>query len=381
MGKKICAFVMLSLVSLFLIAPVTSFAASFRGSEEGTTTISANENVRNLYVAGNTVNSDANVGGDLAAAGTNLNLNGSVEQSLFAAGSNVNIRGTIGNSARMAGGTVNVDAMVNQDLLAVGGTIDIFSNSNVSGDLLAAGGNITINGVIDGNAWLVGENVTINGKINGNITVRNVNNLKIGSDAVIGGKLTYYSPNEAEIASGAQIGSADYKKVENRNYSKFNFAGMFGLASFFAMLITFITILVLIYLFPKSIRKYTEDGLANIWANLGWGFVALVVAPVSVIILFMTFVGVYLGLIMLGIYLLLIGMAKLLSFVLIGAQLLKWLKKGKLRLDWLTAIVGALAVFILGFIPILGWIILFGFMLVAMGQLVQYSGKFIANQR
>ena len=65
---------------------------------------------------------------------------------------------------------------------------------------------------------------------------------------------------------------------------------------------------------------------------------------------------------------LLVLLAGVYSPMLIGAAIMKLLNKDKENgLSWITLLVGVAAAFLLGLIPLVGWLILFVFYLTAIG--------------
>lgn len=361
-----------------------ALAADFRASESGMENISAGTKTKNLYVAGNTVNSEADVLGDLVAAGNNINIGGKVEESLFAAGSNLNLKSQIGSNARVAGGIITIDSQVGDDLLAAGGMITLSKNNLVSGDLLLAGGNLTIDGQTLGRAYLSGGTITINGIIKGDVEIKNADKVTLGDNAVIGGSFKYSSPEEATISAKAKIlGQTQYTPLQ-KNKTPYQFKGwgsLLGLFGFYGLLVSFITLLILIWLLPKLSKNFVEKSFENTGSNLGRGLILMIAVPIILILLAVTLIGLQLAFIGGVLYFTILVIMKIVTPLLIGALIMKWIKKKGYALSWLSVLIGVIAAFILTFIPIVGWIVIFGFYLIAIGQVAQSGMAYLKSQR
>lgn len=358
------------LFGLLILVPTMAFAAEFRSSKEAEATIvvGKNEVLKNLYVAGNTVNIDGEVKSDLVAAGSTIVINNNIEDDLLAAGGTLNIRGDVGKNARVAGNNVYISGKVGQDLMVAGNSVDLGGDSEVEGDFIAVGSIVNINGNIKGKVYVSGEKISINGQIDGDIVIKNVSDLTIGDSAKINGKLSYSSPNEADISPNALVvGDIDYKKISAGEHV---WKAMRATEILYGILMSFTALLVLILMFPKPARSVVESAFQNYWAKIGWGLFALVVVPMASIFLMITIIGVKLAVIVCLIYGLLLLISTLISPLIAGSYIIKLFKKDKdLRVDWLSALVGVASLTLIGFIPIIGWIAIAFLFLLSLGIL------------
>lgn len=374
--KKFFAIALFSL----LLLPTVALAAEFRSSESGSISVGAKETPKNLYVAGMNIDSDAKILGDLVAAGQTININGNVENDLFAAGQSIDVRGDVGKTARLVGNNIQISGKIADDLMAGGQTITIEKDSVVEGDLIAAATDLFINGKVTGNVKCAGGNVVINGEVTGNVDVKDVQTLTVADGAKIGGKLTYSSTKEGTISGGATItNGVVYNKISLTDRTK-NAGG----TVFSGLLISFITVLILFLLLPK----WSKESVASIYSNflhrLLWGFIALILTPVAAIILMITVLGVKIGLLLIAFYLLFLCVSSFLAPLTAGTTIFKLLnrdKKAELRLDWLTVLVGVLGLMLVALIPLVGWLVVFVFFLVSLGQVSVVAWEFLAKQR
>lgn len=351
-------------VFVLLLLPAATLAAEFRTDHVG-----SGETVKNLYLYGDTVTSDANVGSDLVTAGGDLSVNGNVETDLFAAGGTVRVKGNVGKNARVAGGTVYIDGNVGEDLSAVGGTLIINGSSTVNGDLLIAGGNVEINGKVLGNVWVGGAGtLKINGQVTGNVDVKGTGELTVGRSAVIGGKLKYASENEAKIDQGASVqGGVEFNRT-NQTALKASTTASSVLVKLLAGLVT---VLLVVLLFPRTTANVSMTAITKVWASLGIGFAFLLLAPLAVVVLFVTVIGYELAFILILAYILFLIGAGIFSSIIVGSWVWKLAgRETEYMFNWKTVVLGVVLTTILAIIPVLGWLVLSVLYLVALGAII-----------
>ena len=315
------------------------------------------------YAAGGTVTIDADVKGDVTAAGGTLVIGNRVRQDVMVAGGTVTVRGQVQDDVRAAGGDVTIDAKVGDDALVAGGNIMLTSNSTVGGDAMFAGGVVNINGTVNGDLRAAGGNVTINGTIHGNVDLE-ADQVVISSSARIDGNLNYRSPDKGRISKDAAIrGKTSYTLSERYHPHP---------AARFLSVITFsVAGIVLLLVFPGFTQATSSRMATQFWKNLGLGFALLVATPVAVILLLVSFIGVWVGFPLLAIYLVALILAYILAAFYVAGVGAKWVhfetgSRGRM----IVALVAALLVLTaLRFIPVLGGLITFLLMLTALGAM------------
>ncbi len=366
-----------------LLVPTSALAATFQAPQSGTATIGNHETIKNAYLAGNIISVNGTVSGDLVAAGNTITVSGEVIDNVNIAGNSITLNGKVGKSIRVAGANIVINNNVGADIFAAGGTLSLDQSATVNDDFIAAGGIIDLSGIVKGKAYLSGGQITINGIVNGDVIIKNSDKVIIGENAVIKGNFNYQAQQEALINPGAKIeGITNFNKLANQNNISSKFKIGITIFSLIMALATFLLLLVLIYVFPKLMRNIVERSFAKPWENLGVGFVYLVVVPIAAIILLATVIGLPIGLLILGLYAVTLGLAKFLVPILVGSLIFKWIRKEKAyRLDWLTALVGAIVALIIGLIPFLGSIALFVIFLFILSQVARGGIVLIKSQR
>ena len=115
----------------------------------------------------------------------------------MAAGGEVSIGGNVGDDLYAAGGEVQVDAIVSGNARIAGGDVALGPATMVTGALSMTGGRVVFEGATKGYLQASGASVRINGSVHGDAEVR-AENLEIGPDTRIGGKLIVRGPEQAD---------------------------------------------------------------------------------------------------------------------------------------------------------------------------------------
>ena len=368
---------------LFLVLPVAASAATFKTSNDDVLNIGAKDDVKNLYTGGNTVNVEAPVKGDFVGAGQSLTINNSVEFGVLAAGSDVKIKGPVGQSVRVAAANLLVTSTIGQDLVFLGATATIDSSAKIAGDVVGSGSSIQIDGPVDGNIRLSGVGyVRIDSAIKGNIEVTDVDKLEFGSKAVVEGSVKYSSPSEATIESGALIkGKVDYTESVKTQYTANYMNSVLSVSTLLASVMTILLLLLFVYLVPKFARNYTVSAFKNGWASTGIGLALLILTPVVGLLFMVSVLGLKIGLVFTWLYLTAFIFSSIFGPMLFGTLLVKIFSrtKNEFRVDWLTVLVGVLAMTIISIIPYAGGIVSFIFFIWALGALAQLAYGWIVR--
>lgn len=331
---------------------------------------------------------------DSAAAGGRVLLakDQVVDHDYFAAGESVTIEGVVNGDAYVAGNTVTVTGTVNGDVLVAGRYVDV--RGVVSGDVRGAGERVVIAGKVGGNLTLAGSTVevmstavipgsivagagdlTVSAPIGKGITA-GVGNLRI--DNTVGGDLTYWSEHDLELAPDASVSGAvvrhDMPKAEKKE--KVAAGALAGIIASFKLLemIGFIIMGVLVI---KLLPRYTGDVIAHTrtrpWVALFVGFCAVILFPVSVLILLATLVGIPLAFVLLLSFILICVFAKIFAALFVGQTVLSLFTKTPNMYGALF--IGILAFFILMVIPVVGWLAASVLFLMSLGGLILHKKK------
>jgi len=367
MTKKI-AIVSLGLLMFCLTASAAEFIAPQNRNDASVSTLEKDTH-KNLYIAGATVTVNGKTNGDLFAAGGMVTVNGPVENDLFVGGGNLSLNAPVGGDLRIAGGNVSINSPIGSDLLAAGGNITVAQKASVAGDLVIAGGNISVDSEVKGYGKINGGNVTINGKIDGNLDIVANQQLTFGPASEVVGKITYHGTNPAIVKDGAKIGTIDFTQIKARGFAH-SLGALIAISTLIKLLALLVAGFVLLYLFPVKISKLVTGTMSNTLTNFGIGFLALIASPIVAGLLFITVVGVYLGIILLLIYFLTLVMASIVMVFYTGRLVYGWYKKDAALNLKRDLVLGAIIALIVSLIPIIGWLAVFVLFLISLGAIV-----------
>ena len=320
-----------------------------------------------LYLAGGNVNVDVTADGDIVAAGGNVTVGDDIKGDVLLAGGSVTLHGKVHDDVRAAGGTVTVDADIGDDALLAGGNITLAPTTRIGGRAWLAGGNLDIAGRIGKELKATGGRIAIGGEVMGDATLAG-EDIEIRPGAVIHGNLRYVSPKPAVIDKTAKIdGTITHLPVPEHEHR-----GARAGAGIGTLLSLMVTGAVLLLLFPRFAAATTARIAETPWKSLGLGLAVLTATPLVILLLLVSFIGVWLGLILLALYLIALLVGFLSSALCTGEAALKRLRREtEATRGWrVAALVITLAVVgVLGLVPVLGGLVIFGMLLFGLGGL------------
>lgn len=327
----------------------------------------------NFYVCAGTVIINAPVYGELVVAGGNVYINDTIQKDILITCGKVVLKGFAGDNLRCIAGTVKVRGNVKGDLVAAGGDILVDSNTQV-GTILGVGANVTVNGNVindirgyfdhfelHGN---VGNSVNcrsshmlIDGRINGE-AILSASSIIIGSNGYFGKNLHYWNRkkeiaiNETRISGHLILDES--LKTPLQQWYYLGFTAIFLLAWYLIMTIFLLLLLqsVLGKLFRKSIPL-----AGKVFYSIGYGLLFSIITPFIAAIIICTIVGIPVGLLLLGLYTLL-----LLSGPLLASLLLVHVYNTRLEMQWgdwkisFASFMVFIVIRLVSVTPFIGWI-------------------------
>lgn len=305
----------------------------------------------NLFAAGEIVKVSGTVKGDLMAFGSKVDIRGTVEGNIIAAGEDIMISSTARN-IYAAGGNVDLEGIAKNDLFIGAGKVHLSSKSRVGKD-----------------AFLGCAKAYLSGKVYRDLKV-GCEDLTISPSALVKGNLEY-SARKFDISDRAKIMGGVTSHIRP-DYGKdaAKFLVGFGIT---AQIIGFLTILLLgilvIVFLPNQVRLVTSEMTTKFWKSLGWGILSLIVVPFIILLFFISVIGIPLGILLLIAYIFGMYITGIFISVVIGSWIFAKLGKPAISLIW-ALILGLIILKLLGWIPVVGWIIGLIFFLWAFGALV-----------
>jgi cytoskeletal protein CcmA (bactofilin family) len=324
------------------------------------------------FVAGEDVALAERVEGDAFVAGGRSQIDGHVSGDALATGGTVDVRGEVAQDLYAAGGEVRIEALVRGNARVAGGTIYLERSADIAGNATLAGGSVEQRGHVGGTLAVFGGRVRLNGAVDGDVEVAS-EDIRVGPDAVIGGRLTYEGPSRPEVADSAVITGG----IERRNSrwrgmgeeSGFGrvLVGVFRTLWFAGVLLTGI---LLVAVFPGFTREAAATARSDTLTCLGLGLALLLAVPLLALMLFVTIIGIPLGIATLMGYGLLLMLGYLTAALAVG----DWLLLRSRPVDaeaagWrmLFLLVALVAMALLRWVPWVGQIAVFVLFMVGLG--------------
>lgn len=345
------------------IAAGTARAATFAEDEGDGYRLPAGQTVSdNLFAAGNTVTIDGTVDGDLFAAGREVTINGTVTGNVFAAASRVTLGadGTVNGDMFAGAGEIVVAGRLDGDLRGGGSVLRVTAGS-IGGELMAGGYHVAIepdaevgrgiyvggtqvvvDGRVGGDAQIGAGAVHLGGQVDGDATLSIspqsgggpspaifsmlpnqvaidtpatlAAGVDIDPDARVAGDLTVHAPSEPTIPDGVVDGRSEYTAVapapaagsdeadEKPVESPADKAARLAMLWLRRTLALIVLGFVALQLMPSAVRTGVDRLTTAPVASGLWGIVALLAAPLGVVLLAvgMIVVSLVLGYLLLG---------------------------------------------------------------------------------
>jgi hypothetical protein len=324
------------------------------------------------FMAGADVRATGSTPGDAVLAGGRISTSGTVHGDEVAAGGQVDLGANVDGGVYAAGGRVHLDGKVARNARIAGGQVELGREAEVQGGLTIGGGEVDVNGRVGRYLQVGAGNARIDGHVGGDVQVAS-GELSVGPAAIIDGALTYYGPQPATVAAGAQIkGGMHY--VERKYWRHGGHRG-FGAGAWFWLIGWIIVGSVLLALWPGFSRAVTDVVRRRRGMTLLIGFAILVCTPVAIVLSMITIIGIPLALVGICLYLLLLALGYLASAAALGEWLLPQFRSGDIRTQHrILMFFGVMLVlFVLTRIPVLGGAVRLLVILAGVGGLAMAS--------
>ena len=386
-ARKMLLVVALAACAAIFATPVAAHAMVLRQGQ--TVTVRPDETINDdLYAFGSNVSIEGTVNGDVIAAGQSVSITGHVSGGVFAAGQTVIVSGPIAGSVRAAGQSVQVSGKTDGDALLAGSSVSLLSQGAVGRDLAIGASDITVLGAVGRNLDVAGSTVSLGGTVGGNARVQG-SSIKVLPTGRIEGALDYYSNAKPQVA-GTVAGTITGHAPPKANSGRAAAAGSAGALGVFWLIVAWVQGLVGMVLFglvlllaiPTSMKKSVDAVVIRPWPSLGFGCLTVAVVPAIAFVIFL------LGLLVGGwwiafILLMLYGVALIVASI-VGALAFGTVTIGRARRPahpiWLM-IFGLAAIWIVGLVPLVGWLAGFVATLFGLGGLVITSWAGMRAQR
>jgi cytoskeletal protein CcmA (bactofilin family) len=292
-------------------------------------------------------------------AGNAITLDGEYNGDVFAAANTVTVNGKINGNLYTGANQVIINGEVSRDVFAACSDLIISKSANINRDAYLAAANVNIDGIVGRNLRAGAGNVSISGTISGFVET-DVDQLTINDGASITGPINNRSANQAVVAPNAAVPEVNWEKVSQEQAVEEDQGPSVG-----SILLSIITKLAFILVIWVLITFMTKDFNANttvmakkhILASLGIGAGFFFLSPLLLIVSFIIYApfgfAMTCGLIALAI----LGMP--VAAVVLSKLLIRFFedKMKPLLSSFVSILIVAAAAIILGYIPVINFIV------------------------
>ena len=327
---------------------------------------------QDVYAAAREVNVQSSIAGDFVAAAQRVTVDGNVTGDIIVAARNIDIRSQVNDDLRAAGQTVQVTSPVAGHLVAAGYSVVV--SADVGDWAWLAGNTVEVLGDIGGDLSIRASNILINAEIDGNVELTG-DELTLGPEANVRGDLTWRSDTEADISPEANIGG-EFIEEPLPGLAE---SVTSGRALWFTISVIF-AVMVLFLLFSRPMRASADRIAAHPAMSLVLGFAVLIMAPVLALILMFSPLNAWVGLGVLGIYLVVLLLGVLTGlFAVSDLALRRFRPKPAIWQALVAILVTVIAVGLLSYIPYLGAVTVLVIWLLGIGALCRGGWAALRN--
>ncbi|HSV95214.1 MAG TPA: polymer-forming cytoskeletal protein [Spirochaetia bacterium] len=374
--KKFINFFAATLPALLFIyvsvSPVSAFLF-----QSGDNLVLPKEKIINemVVIAGQSLTIDANINGDLLCAGRDIIVNGTVKGDILCVGQNIKVNGPVDGNVRVAGQSIEVTNQISRNLMTASQSLVLGPKSNIKGDIMFGVQSVQLGGMMGRDLAGAGESIKITGSLLRNATITGTN-ISVLETAKVGGNFDYYLEETSKVSVDQKnvkgtITRHDIKtssKPEMKKEDMVRFAGeamvyktIYGILSF-AVLGLF-----LIYLDRKNTEKRIAQISAKPLVSGLIGFAVLITAPIALIIVMITLIGMPLAMISLFVYIIALFIASLYPSAIYGKLVLEKVFQKKNSNLYAQMLLGVTLLGLVSIIPVVGWMIAFASFCMGLG--------------
>src|SRR6266852_1927689 len=307
-----------------LALPAPATATEFR--KGGTVEVPKDETVKgDIYIHAQHARIDGTVDGDVYVFCQQFDLNGHVSGDVIAFSQSSHIKGEIDGNLRSFNNNTTITGTVGKNVMLFNEVVTVDANAKIGRSFTGFVEGLSLDGNVGRDALLFFARANLSGKIGGGVRARG-DSLEIGSAAVIEGPVKFEGNKPAEVSAGAKLASpVEFKQREHKpRYTQGHY--YVWRIIWTAAFILFGMVLVL--LAPKFAEE-TVRAAELYAAPIGLGVLVLFGVPIAAIIACVTVVGIPLGVLTLGFWMLMVCSAEL----VVGAVVGDWIL-GRARDTW-----------------------------------------------
>jgi len=282
-------------------------------------TVSKEETIKgDIYLTGERVRVEGTVDGDVFAAGKDIDIDGHVTGDVISAGRYLRIRGTVDGNVRSCGNTAVISGNLGKNIMWFGDAVTVDSTGKVGGSITMFGGTLAIDGRLGRDIRFYGEEINLNGAVGGGIRQKG-HALIIGSNAQVDGPIHFEGDHPASVSAGAKLASpVEFKQMEHkREYRESDYYVWRVIWT-----AAFVLFGMVLFLLAPGFARETISSAETYGAPIGLGILVFFGVPLAALIACITVVGLPLGMLTMGLWLLMLCCAEIVVGTVIGNLIL-----------------------------------------------------------
>jgi len=318
------AVVFAGFCAALLAMPSPASATEFRNG----TTIEIHKDEKitgDVYITGERTRVDGTVDGDVIIFSQSVDINGHILGDVIAFGQSVRINGQVDGNVRGACNNLTITGNVTKNATVFSQTFTLDGNGKLGGSLTSFSESFSQDGSVGRDMLLFFAHGTLAGKVAGAVRAKG-DSLTISSSAVIDGPVRFEGHKQADVSPSAKLASpVDFKQLERKpEYLKGNYYvwRVIWTAAFILLG------LVLFFLMPEFSRE-TIQAAEHVGLPIFLGILVFFGVPIGAIIVCITVVGIPIGVLTFGVWLLMLCTAELVVGAVVGTWIL-----GKGTTNW-----------------------------------------------
>jgi cytoskeletal protein CcmA (bactofilin family) len=310
--------VMMGTVVLALAMPPSAMAGETRHGDPNYTLRAGEEIKTDLIVFADSTRIEGDVDGDLIVFSANVTVSGHVKGDVIAFAQGIRVSGPVDGNVRAWCQTLSLSSTIGRNVTSWTETMELEQKAKVGGSLMSGGRDVEINGQVGGDFMVGADTVEIGGSVDRNANVRSTS-LSLGPNSEIKGQTKYKGHHEAEVASGAKLGSPiDFTQAkEGPDYQSARFYWHQLLFWGASLLFGIVLLLLAPGFFFDAEKACSRFGLTT-----GFGILFLLATPIAAVVLCITIVGIGIGISALFLYVIALYAAQIFVSTWLGEKIL-----------------------------------------------------------
>jgi cytoskeletal protein CcmA (bactofilin family) len=336
-----------------------------------------------LIAAAQTVHVEGVVDGDLVVLTERLVIRGEVRGNVYGLIRNLELDGRVAGSLHVCSERIVITGEVGGNVWSASENITLGDDGRVARDLSSVASGVVIDGDVGRDLFAGGEYVEIRGGVARNVQTRS-ERITLFDGASIGGDFELHLPEnrKAAIDPGAVIGGELREIVDKHplgeEHSRF-LTIAFYLRALVLLAAMFLMGMALHATVPWIFDNHLETA-GDFFHALGYGLLALIAAPVILVLTFLTIVGIPIAIIGLWVFITTLFLSGIVVAALIGRTLLRSAEKSATGFG-LALLLGLGVLLFSGAIPFLGFPLHVLILLTGLGLLVDRGVSALRESR